>query len=231
MGKIFEERTCIVCGKKWTVEVKPRNKGVAKRCMCDDCIKRMTPAEKQKYYRLHEGKAILEERECLNCGHKWLVDVKINKVGELSKMRYFCNDCNKLLTNWQKKSLMLEKVEGYKEKYLQEKRKSRIRNAQHYLWKRAKDRAEKQELAFNIKESDVIIPEICPILEVPFEWGTKGEYEYSPSLDKIDPTKGYVKGNVWVISKKANSMKNSASPQELDVFCKNVLKYKLTQQK
>lgn len=227
MSKIYETRTCIVCGNTWTVEKGHRNKGKALHCMCKNCLSTLTAAEKQKYYRQHEGKAVLEIRTCLNCGHTWPVDVKINKVGNLSKVRYFCNSCNKTLTNWQKRSIMLEKVEGYKEKYLQEKRESRIRNAQHYLWKRAKDRAEKQGLAFDIEESDVVIPEICPILEVPFEWGTKGEYEYSPSLDKIDPTKGYVKGNVCVISKKANSMKNSATYEELKKFCKNVLRYSL----
>lgn len=231
MSKIFEERTCIVCGRKWTVEVRPRNKGMSPRCMCNNCLKSMTPAEKQKYYRQHEGKAVLEERECLNCGHKWLVDVKIDKVGDLSKMRYFCKNCNNTLTNWQKKAIMLEKINGYKEKHLKEKRESRIRNAQHYLWKRAKDRAIKQGLEFDIEEADVIIPEKCPILEVPFEWGVKGEYEYSPSLDKINPAKGYTKGNVWVISKKANSMKNSATPEELAIFCKNIRKYHLDSNK
>jgi hypothetical protein len=227
MSKTFEERTCIVCGKKWTVEVRPRNKGKLKRCMCDNCLKSMTPAEKQKYYRQHEGKAILEERECLNCGHKWLVDVKINKVGELSKMRYFCNDCNNLLTNWQKRAIMMEKIDGFKEKVQQDKRESRLRNIIHSIWKKAKDRAIKHGLDFNIEESDIIIPEICPILEVPLEFGTKGSYEHTPSLDRIDNSKGYVKDNVWIISKKANSMKNSATPEELSTFCRNIQKYNL----
>ena len=227
MSKIYETRKCIVCGNTWTVEKRPRNKGKALHCMCKNCLQSLSAAEKQKYYRQHEGKAILEERTCLNCGKKWLVDVKVNKVGNLSKMRYFCSDCNSSLTLWQKKALMLKKVPGYKDKYIQEKRESRIRNAQHYLWKRAKDRATKYGLDFNIEESDIVIPDMCPILEVPFEWGVKGNYEYSPSLDKIDPTKGYVKGNVCVISKKANSMKNSATYEELKKFCKNVLRYSL----
>ena len=224
MKRSFEERTCIVCGKKWTVEVKPRNKGISPRCMCNDCLHSMTSAEKQKYYRKHEGKAILEERECLNCGHKWTVDVKMNKVGNLSKMRYFCKECNASLTPWQKKSIMLKKLDGYKEKTAEEKRASRIRNISHAIWKKAKDRAQKYGLDFNIEESDIIIPEMCPILEVPLEFGTKGNYEFSPSIDRIDNSKGYVKGNIQIISKKANSMKNSASAEELRTFCKNILK-------
>ena len=227
MSKKYENRTCIVCGKQWTVEVRDRNKGKSKHCMCEDCRKSLTVAEKQKYYRQHEGKAILEERECLNCGHKWVVDVKIYKIGNLSRTACFCNDCNKLLSNWQKKAIMIEKVDGFKEKNAQSKRDSRLRNFVHSMWKKTQERAAKNGLDFNIEESDIVIPDICPILEVPFEFGTQGNYPYSPSLDRIDNSKGYVKGNIQVISSKANSMKNSATFDELCKFCKNVLRYSL----
>lgn len=45
----------------------------------------------------------------------------------------------------------------------------------------------------------------------------------SPSLDRIDNRMGYVPGNVWVISWKANRMKSDASMEELRVFCTNML--------
>lgn len=44
-------------------------------------------------------------------------------------------------------------------------------------------------------------------------------------IDKIDNSKGYVKGNIQIISMKANAMKNSASLEELHTFCKNILRY------
>ena len=99
------------------------------------------------------------------------------------------------------------------------------RNFEAGMWRAAKRRARIKGLEFNIEVSDIIIPEVCPILEVPLVLGTKGNYEYTPSLDRIDNSKGYIKGNIMVISKKANSMKNSASLQELRNFCKNVLRY------
>lgn len=227
MSKIYETRTCIVCGSNWIVEKRLRNKGKAPHCICKNCLQSLTASERQKYYRQHEGKAMLEERVCINCGKKWVVDVKVDKIGDLSKIRYFCSDCNKTLTSWQKKTVVLEKVDGYKEKYSSDKRESRLRNITHSIWKKAKDRALKYGLDFDIEESDIVIPEICPILEVPIVFGTKDNYEYSPSIDRIDNSKGYVKGNIQIISKKANSMKNSASIDELRKFCKNVLRYSL----
>ena len=80
-------------------------------------------------------------------------------------------------------------------------------------------------LEFNLELSDIVIPEKCPLLEVPFHFGTKECYDYSPSIDRIDNSKGYVKGNIQIISMKANAMKNSASLEELYTFCKNILRY------
>ena len=115
----------------------------------------------------------------------------------------------------------------FREKINESKRKEFRRNINYYIWERAKQRADKYGYDFNLEVSDIVIPDICPILEVPIEIGDKGDYEYSPSIDRIDNTKGYIKGNIQIISKKANSMKNSASPEELFKFCKNILRYSL----
>lgn len=89
----------------------------------------------------------------------------------------------------------------------------------------AKQRAKNQGLEFNLTIDDIAIPDKCPLLEVPFVAGEKGNYEYTPSLDRIDPTKGYIKGNVWVITKRANTMKNNATREELLKFADNIYKY------
>ena len=85
-------------------------------------------------------------------------------------------------------------------------------------------RAKTRGIDFNLELEDIPYTETCPLLGCRLIPGTKTDYEYTHSLDRIDPEKGYIKGNVWVMSKKANSMKNNASKEELILFAENVLK-------
>ena len=66
----------------------------------------------------------------------------------------------------------------------------------------------------------------CPILEIQLDYGPALNRSKLPenyaSLDKIDPSKGYVIGNLQVISKKANAMKSNATIEELRLFVKNI---------
>jgi hypothetical protein len=59
------------------------------------------------------------------------------------------------------------------------------------------------------------VPTICPVLGIPLSVGPNGGHDASPSVDRIDPEKGYVSGNMCVISMRANRIKNNASPEEL----------------
>ena len=121
-------------------------------------------------------------------------------------------------------------LESQKEYYLKNKEKIAERT-KGYNWNRkhhrptsqmvssAKMRAKKLGLDFNITPDDISIPEVCPILGIPlFKSDKQGANPNSPSLDRLIPKKGYVKGNVWVISKLANYTKNSASFEELFNF-------------
>jgi hypothetical protein len=64
-----------------------------------------------------------------------------------------------------------------------------------------------------------IAPEKCPMLGRTLVFGKGGVHKYSPSLDKIIPSKGYVRGNIQVISNKANTMKQDATLQEFKKLC------------
>ena len=169
---------------------------------------------------------VVLERICLHCGKKFTVSTS-ERGAASPRAHRFCAECTQTLSPWQKKKIKKSCLPEYNKRYTQQKRGHWLRHYEQTMLNKARGRAKKYNLDFNLTLDDIVIPEICPILEVPLVIGTKGDYEYSPSLDRIDNTKGYVKGNVQVISKKANSMKNSATINELKTFCKNILRYSL----
>ena len=61
-------------------------------------------------------------------------------------------------------------------------------------------------------------PKVCPVLGIKLDWGMNGCNNNSPSLDRIDPTKGYIPGNVMTMSQLANKMKSNATPEQLNQF-------------
>jgi hypothetical protein len=96
-------------------------------------------------------------------------------------------------------------------------------------WKmhqRAKMRSKAKGMEFTIEVDDVVIPDYCPMTgrAINVNSGKSGAYKNSPSLDRIDNAKGYVPGNIQVISQLANAMKGAASEDELVQFAMWVLK-------
>ncbi len=84
----------------------------------------------------------------------------------------------------------------------------------------AKCRSNDRGIPFDIELSDVVIPEFCPILGIKLEKSRGQPGAGSPSLDRIVPEKGYTKGNVQVISHRANSLKGNATADELMAVAK-----------
>jgi len=83
-------------------------------------------------------------------------------------------------------------------------------------WRKLRTRASRAGIPFNLDPDDVIAPDYCPVLGIALHKGQgMGPKDYSPSVDRIDPSKGYVKGNVLVVSQRANRIKQDASPSEI----------------
>lgn len=93
------------------------------------------------------------------------------------------------------------------------------------LTRRARLRARKRGMEATIKASDIIWPTHCPVLGIELDYSPRGtrisNNPANPSLDRWDNAKGYVPGNVHVISYRANTLKNNATWRELEA----VLKY------
>ena len=84
---------------------------------------------------------------------------------------------------------------------------------------RCRGRAKEKGIPCTISIADFEIPSHCPVLGVPLQVGVgQGGQPFSPSLDRIDSSKGYEPGNVMVISKRANSMKSDATVEEVEML-------------
>lgn len=92
----------------------------------------------------------------------------------------------------------------------------------------ARSRAKRSGLEFNITMYDFEIPDTCPILRIPIVVNTdkKTASPNSPSLDRVDNTKGYVRGNIAVISHRANTIKSNLSEEDIMRLLNYVRSYK-----
>ena len=98
------------------------------------------------------------------------------------------------------------------------KRKNSKQDKRYSIWCGAKKRAKLKGQEFNLEIEDIpIIPEFCPILNIKIEPNkTHSPLDSSPSLDRIDSKKGYIKGNVQIISNRANRIKSDATIEEIE---------------
>ena len=97
-------------------------------------------------------------------------------------------------------------------------------NAPKRIFTRIKSRAKMNNIEFNLELCDIIVPILCPVLliEIKSEQGGGTNQSGSPSVDRIDPSKGYTKGNVRVISNRANLLKSNAKVWELKAVLKDL---------
>ncbi len=98
-------------------------------------------------------------------------------------------------------------------------------NLEKIMLHQSRSRAKLVGLDHDIELEDIVIPEFCPYLGIKIARNNKaGPAESSPALDRIDNSLGYVKGNVQVLSYKANRMKNNATAEELLMFADAVIR-------
>ena len=87
----------------------------------------------------------------------------------------------------------------------------------HVMVGSSRQRAKKDGIPHEIDElylKSLGAPDICPVLGIPLNYKNEETEDNSPSIDKFYPAKGYVKGNVQVISYRANRLKNDGTPEE-----------------
>jgi hypothetical protein len=102
--------------------------------------------------------------------------------------------------------------------------KHRETNRLQALIRGSRQSAKKRGLEHTITKDDLIQVEFCPLTGIKIDWSVSGKHMANPSIDRIDSTKGYVPGNVEIMSCLGNSMKSNATPEQMVHFAKEILK-------
>lgn len=138
-------------------------------------------------------------------------------------LEHECRDCKRL----RNRKAMQEKrsQKAWKTSNREVEHQRRLKYPEKEMFKRSKKRAEAKGIAFTITVEDIVIPKVCPLLGIPLQQQRGGANDNSPSLDRIDTTRGYVPGNVAVISRLANIMKAHATFEQLLTFKGNISTY------
>lgn len=118
--------------------------------------------------------------------------------------------CRELKRNWRRRNKDKNRLIAHK---------LRHKNIIPYMLIGCKSRAKSKGIEFTITCSDVSLPTHCPILGIELKKNSSKQPN-SPSLDRVDNTKGYIPGNVRIISARANSIKNDATIEELEAIIK-----------
>ena len=242
------EKTCSKCQttKELTEFFKNKKAKDGHRSECRECEK-----ESNKLYHENNKEKILEtkklyrenNKEKISETNKLYYENNKRKILERKKL-YYENNKRKILerkklyreNNKEKIKLYLEnnkeKIserkklyrENNKEKLAETNKLYRENNKEKELLRHARQRAKKKDLPFSLMEEDITIPNTCPVLDIPIFSGEGVMCDNSPNLDRIIPEKGYVAGNVRVISQRANRIKSNATAEEIKLVWEDLLR-------
>ena len=131
-----------------------------------------------------------------------------------------CNSCRRKGER-EKKRLWMEKYrQDYREYTNRTAResheKARRTNPERFLLYSVQQRAKQKSIPCTLMLEDIVIPKYCPVLGIELRVNHDGGQatDNSPSVDRIKPELGYVKGNVAIISKRANTIKSFGTIEE-----------------
>lgn len=146
---------------------------------------------------------------------KWTKEYRQEYMKEYNK-NYSKDKSKIVIKRW--KGNNIEKVRQYNSNWV-------TKDYANYIYVHTKGKAKRLKIEFNLTKEDIIIPQYCPYTNIELtRIRGKGHIETNPSIDRIDPTKGYVRGNIQIISKLANTMKSNSSLETLITFAEGVLK-------
>lgn len=163
----------------------------------------------------------MDSKTCTSCRNELPLDsFHINRKGKGGRQAR-CKACTSALYYQPNKQHVIESTrlrrstdEG-KAREKEWRNRRRRNNPLVRIVQEAKVRATKRGLLFSITAEDLSIPDVCPVLGIPIGMTYGARSDNSLSIDRIDSKKGYVEGNVRIISWRANRLKNDATLDEL----------------
>ena len=139
-------------------------------------------------------------KQCADCGSSF--------IGKRSNAIYCSPVCGNRTRSKRHYALHPEELEA--------KRKLDNSNVPVRIVYRVKSRAKLAGIPFNLTPDDIVIPDVCPVLGIPLRHKEGKQWsDRCPSVDRLRPELGYTKGNIRIISTRANLLKSNASELEL----------------
>lgn len=111
-----------------------------------------------------------------------------------------------------------ENLERYRAKETKSYYKRKEERPEVHMYRKLRDRVRKTGLDFDLIQEDIIIPSHCPVLGLPLVMAKGKHRDNSPSIDRIDNSKGYVRGNIIIVSWRVNRIKCDATIEELSII-------------
>lgn len=126
---------------------------------------------------------------------------------------------------WAEKNL--DKKKEYNKKWMRENYTSKRYDQIKLMVKSMISGSNKRGLICELSYGDVeemIDPMLCSVtgVKLSWDWNDKGRNPWRPSIDRIDPSKGYVKDNVRVVCWAYNAAKNEWSDAVVQKWARNI---------
>ena len=198
-------KTCCCCGEEKPLEefVKDNRRKDGRSTLCKECKRKR---DRERYAKIKDDPEYHAKKLEHSAKYRQTHQEQIKKYSDEYNMR---------------PEVIERKSEWHQNKQLKRSISTKIQD----MLTRAKNRSIEKGVPFNLCKDDIEFVEVCPLLNIPLNWEGGPRDKNTPSLDRIIPEKGYVKGNVKIISNLANMMKSYANNEELQMFATNINKY------
>lgn len=163
---------------------------------------------------------VKQSKVCCWCKEDKFLSEYTKNIAAADGLQYRCRTCD-IAYQKKRRADNLEKNLEYGRAYQKKRRENfdyRLKMLIHASKQRAKDKNRVHEIT--VKYIKAIYPKDgkCPIFGIELEFNSAGFRENSPSIDRIDSSKGYTVDNIQIISWKANRIKSCATVEELEAI-------------